>query len=461
MTKRPIIAVYVSVFLLCLDVSGLTSLFAVSYFFRFGVWPDHLAVALVWPITLILFSLYIVDAYRIETRITGIRTPVRSIVGVGIGGLLSAAAAYIGGYWGTVQFFGRGVFPVALLLFGFWAAVTRWLMNKWTKQHAEQVRWLALGDGEPAQQLWIDIKSREESGELAFLAEQDRRNGDTGSVKTNLPVAGTIADLDNFDLKRYAGIIVTLRNPLPEALVKKLMQVRLQGTPVYDMSDFYERYWSKVPVLHLHDGWFVFSSGFDLLQNPIGLRLKRALDLLMSGMFLIVAAPLILVLMFLIRLDSSGPAVYRQRRIGEGGAVFTLYKFRSMTSNAEQDGAKWASVGDARTTRVGKLLRTTRLDELPQLWNVLRGDMSFIGPRPERPEFTAMLEKQIPYYDLRHLVKPGITGWAQVMYSYGASVDDAREKLQYDLYYIKHYSLLLDVAILFKTVRVVLLGRGR
>lgn len=178
-------------------------------------------------------------------------------------------------------------------------------------------------------------------------------------------------------------------------------------------------------------------------------------------MLLTLLSPVFLLIAALIRLDSPGSSIYRQTRVGEGGKTFTLYKFRSMRQDAEQTGAQWAGANDVRITRLGRFLRVTRLDELPQLINVIRGDMSFIGPRPERPEFTSMLEKQIPYYDSRYLVKPGITGWAQVLYPYGASVDDAREKLQYDLYYIKHYSLLLDIAIIFKTVRVVLLGRGR
>ena len=171
--------------------------------------------------------------------------------------------------------------------------------------------------------------------------------------------------------------------------------------------------------------------------------------------------PLFLVIPILVKSESRGPVIYSQTRTGRGGREFVLYKFRTMYTNAEQDGPRWAEQDDPRVTRVGRILRKTRLDELPQLWNVLKGDMSFVGPRPERPAFVLEIEKNVPYYELRHLVSPGITGWAQVMFPYGASIEDAVEKLQYDLYYIKNYSLLLDAVILIKTMRIVFHVRGR
>jgi exopolysaccharide biosynthesis polyprenyl glycosylphosphotransferase len=191
------------------------------------------------------------------------------------------------------------------------------------------------------------------------------------------------------------------------------------------------------------------------------LRAKRVIDLFLSLALMVALSPLMLVTAIGIKLESKGPIFYGQKRTGLNGATFRLYKFRTMVQDAEKSGAQWAEENDKRITRVGRFLRATRLDELPQLWNVLLGEMSFIGPRPERPDFNSELEAAIPYYDLRHLVKPGITGWAQVLYPYGASVKDAREKLQYDLYYIKNYSVMLDVLILIRTLRVVLVGRGR
>jgi exopolysaccharide biosynthesis polyprenyl glycosylphosphotransferase len=239
------------------------------------------------------------------------------------------------------------------------------------------------------------------------------------------------------------------------------MRARLRGVRIYDLVDFYERFLFKLPVLNLRDGWLILAHGFDLLHHTIQLRAKRVLDVLLSLALMLPLSPLMLVTAIVIKLDSKGPVFYRQLRTGLNGETFRLYKFRTMVEDAEKSGARWAKKNDPRITGVGRFLRAARIDELPQLWNVLLGEMSFIGPRPERPDFTNELEAAIPYYDLRHLVKPGITGWAQVLYPYGASIEDAREKLEYDLYYIKNYSVMLDLVILIRTVRVVLVGRGR
>jgi sugar transferase (PEP-CTERM system associated) len=457
MAKLPVRGFYLSVFLLIADIVALVFLFHATYAFRIGDW-DGEQWMLVWPVGFTLLSLYVLDAYRADHHVSGMRAPVRTIMAVGLAGMLSALTAYAGGYWGNL--FGRGVLPVSLLVFAVFAAATRYGVAHWAQQRAERVCWLVLGAGETAELLWKDFRRIEPDNRFEILArdESERRE----AARTGqLDVVGTLSDLDRLDFMRYSGILLALSAPLPDGLAQALMRLRFRGINVYDLSDFYERFWSKVPVMHLRSGWLIFSPGFDLIQNPLGLRLKRVLDRGFSATLIALLAPLLALIAVLIRLDSPGPVIFRQQRVGEGGRVFTLYKFRSMRADAEQNGAQWASAGDPRITRLGRILRTTRLDELPQLWNVLRGDMSFIGPRPERPEFTAMLEKQIPYYDSRYLVKPGITGWAQVLYPYGASADDAREKLQYDLYYIKHYSLLLDIAIVFKTIRVVLLGRGR
>lgn len=461
MPRKPVTGFTLSILLLASDLAGLLLAFCAAFVLRFGEWPGSAPAAVIWPLLFILFSLYVLDTYRIDTQISGMRAPVRSIIAVAIAGLLSSAVVYIGGYWGVEQFFGRGVFPVALGLFAAWAACWRLLLFRWSRRHAERVRWLVLGTGEPAQQLLQDFKKAGLSGELHFFSEHEPAQKDIQVSAGTLTATGSLADLARVQPGSYAGVIIATSNALPNDTVKQLMKIRFAGTQVYDLSDFYEHYWSKVPVFHLKDGWFVFSSGFDLLQNLFGLRAKRIFDILVSVSLLVLFSPLLLLIATTVRLDSPGPAIYRQNRMGQHGKVFTIYKFRSMHTNAEAHGAQWAGQNDARVTRVGRILRVTRLDELPQLLNVVRGDMSFIGPRPERPEFANMLESSIPYYEHRHLVRPGITGWAQVMYPYGASVEDAREKLQYDLYYIKRYSLLLDMAIVFKTVRVVLLGKGR
>jgi exopolysaccharide biosynthesis polyprenyl glycosylphosphotransferase len=339
--------------------------------------------------------------------------------------------------------FGRGILPVALAALAVWSAGWRLLLGAWLRQQGERIRWLVIGSGEPALGLREDFARSEAQGELVFLAE------------------GELEDLERLAREPWSGVIVALTDAVPDGLVHRLMHLRFSGMRIYGLADFYEQLWYKVPVMHTQGGWLVFAHGFDLLHNPLGLRVKRLLDMIFALSLLLVAIPLMLLVAIMIKAESRGPVIFRQTRTGLDGREFELLKFRSMVQDAERDGPQWTQEGDPRATRLGRVIRLLHIDELPQLVNVLRGEMSFIGPRPERPEFNQLLEKEIPLYDLRNLVRPGITGWAQVMYLYGASIEDAREKLQYDLYYIKNYSVLLDIAILFKTLRVIILGKGR
>jgi sugar transferase (PEP-CTERM system associated) len=240
----------------------------------------------------------------------------------------------------------------------------------------------------------------------------------------------------------------------------ELMDCRLSGIRVCDVQQFIEREASKLDVDLLRPSWLVFSDGF--IMSPRRRLSKRAFDLVASLGLLLLFWPVMIAITVAIWVESrySGPILLRQQRVGLGGAPFELLKFRSMVRDAEPDGPVWASHNELRVTRVGRVIRKTRLDELPQLINVLKGEMSFVGPRPERPVFVNQLKAKIPYYAERHRVKPGITGWAQLCYPYGASVEDAKEKLQYDLYYLKNHSILLDLIILLQTVEVVVIGRG-
>jgi exopolysaccharide biosynthesis polyprenyl glycosylphosphotransferase len=216
-----------------------------------------------------------------------------------------------------------------------------------------------------------------------------------------------------------------------------------------------------MPVFYLNPQTLVFSSGFSLLENSYQIKTKRLADILLAVLVFVLTCPFLLLTALLIKLTSKGPVFYSQIRTGKDGKPFTLHKFRSMITAAEKDGPQWASLNDNRITVIGKFIRKTRIDELPQLLNILKGEMSFIGPRPERPEFDKELKTQIPYYDLRYIVRPGLTGWAQVEFPYGASIDDSKKKLQYEIYYIKNYSFYFDLLILLKTFRVVFFGRGR
>ncbi len=233
------------------------------------------------------------------------------------------------------------------------------------------------------------------------------------------------------------------------------------GTNVVTASEFYERHLLKVPLHILDYNWFVEASGLQSTAYVGYEKFKRLLDFSMAIFLFVISSPFILLTYLLVKIDSKGSALYSQIRTGKDGIEFKIFKFRSMRMDAEKNGAVWASVNDSRVTRVGHFIRKTRLDELPQIWNILKGDMSFVGPRPERPEFNELLEQSMPYYQLRHSVKPGLTGWAQVMYPYGASVDDSKEKLQYELYYMKHGGFFQDINVLFKTVAVVFGAMGR
>ena len=261
--------------------------------------------------------------------------------------------------------------------------------------------------------------------------------------------------------KGTTRIVIAESDPLDRHdLATALIDCKLRGVAVEKAASFHERLTGKLWVKRLSADWWIYSDGFQ--PSRVYLWRKRVLDIVCATLMILVTAPLLLLIAIGIKLESEGPAIFSQERTGLHGSKFTLYKFRSMKLDAEsRSGPTWAAEFDDRVTRFGKLLRKFRLDEIPQAFNVLRGDMSFAGPRPERPFFVDMLRERIPYYGLRHYVKPGITGWAQVTYPYGASVEDAIEKLQYDLYYIKHMSFRQDVLVLLKTVKMVVFGKGR
>lgn len=255
-------------------------------------------------------------------------------------------------------------------------------------------------------------------------------------------------------------IIVAVREQRGGVLpLRELLDCRLHGVQVTDLARYFERVHGQVPIESLKVSWLIYGNGFrqTLHRNVV----KRTFDVVASLFLLVLASPLILLAAAAVFCDGGAPIIYRQTRVGFRGKLFTVLKFRTMGRDAEEDGKPaWAAINDSRVTRVGRILRRSRIDELPQLVNVFRGEMSFVGPRPERPEFVAMLTEQIPFYAVRQSVKPGITGWAQVRYSYGATIEQTSRKLEYDLFYVKNHTLLFDLAILLETVRVVLLGEG-
>ncbi len=279
--------------------------------------------------------------------------------------------------------------------------------------------------------------------------------------------AGFVNVKENHDLKNIieqkdiSTIVIATQSSLNFKITEKLLNLRLQGIKVLQFTTFYEKLEEKIPVKAINEKWLLFSQGFDIIHNSWLQRIKRVTDIVLSIIIIVLSLPLTLLFSILIKLESRGPLFFIQERIGKGNKPFKIIKFRSMTKDAEKDGPKWAGKNDSRVTFIGKIIRKTRIDEIPQLINVLKGEMSFIGPRPERQFFINTLEEKIPFYYLRHSVLPGLTGWAQVNYPYGASVEDALEKLQYDLYYIKHQSLFMDIVIVLKTIKIVLFGQGR
>jgi exopolysaccharide biosynthesis polyprenyl glycosylphosphotransferase len=290
------------------------------------------------------------------------------------------------------------------------------------------------------------------SQQLARWLEQD------GDGRVELVSAPEGEELVGWMSRAHVRVVVDAGEPGRGALAGELLRCRLAGASVLRFDSFVERELRRLPVSALEAESLAFAD--ELHVSPLRRAVKRGFDIAVASAMVMLAWPLAMVVGFAVALDSRGPVFYRQERVGRGGTPFLLWKFRSMRTDAERDGAVWARKDDDRVTRVGRFIRKTRMDELPQLLNVLRGEMSLVGPRPERPMFVESLKKQIPFYGLREAVKPGVTGWAQIRYPYGASVEDARNKLEYDLYYVKNGSLFLDAACLFHTVRHVLVGRG-
>lgn len=317
---------------------------------------------------------------------------------------------------------------------------------------------LVVGDGLLAESITRHLQ-RESTGYrlVGYLTRYEARsNGGNQHVQPSDRDPSTRLD----EIVKREGVrylVVALSERRGGLPIDQLLACRIQGVKIVDGLAFYEEISGKIALAGLRPSYFVFNDGFRWPSRAA----KRALDLLLAISGLLITAPLFILLPLLIKAISPGPVFYRQERVGLGGRRFTILKFRSMYENAEQAGrAVWAQESDPRITPVGRFMRKFRLDELPQMLNVLRGDMSFVGPRPERPEFLALLCREIPFYSLRLMVKPGITGWAQVRFRYGATVQDAAEKLQYDLYYIKHMSLLFDSLIALRTIRTVLFQSG-
>jgi len=330
-----------------------------------------------------------------------------------------------------------------------WRACYLWII----KQPMLRERVYVIGAGERADAVVNAIRTRPDLGMEVVGWAGATANGslERDTIAQQVQALGT-----RIPVQRVIVAIADRRGTMP---VRELLHLRLAGIHVDDASSLMEKVDGKIELDGLHPSAMIFAEGFRV--NASFLFMRRLLSFFIASVALVICLPLIPIVALLVKLSSPGPILFRQERVGRKGQLFTVYKFRTMRQNAEAaTGAVWAGKNDPRITPVGRFLRKTRLDEIPQLWNVLRGDMAFVGPRPERPEFVQWLEEKIPYYNLRHIIRPGLTGWAQVRYQYGASLEETKQKLQYDLYYIKHMSLALDLFIMFETVKTVLLRRG-
>ncbi len=396
---------------------------------------------------LALLGFYYFDLYDLQRNRSEVY--VRLLFVLGGLSLLLAVATYLF----PALIIGNNVFAVGLILLTAgllsWRRTFDWLLQKPFLRERVYV----LGTGERANRLVETLRTRAELGmEVVGWA------GAVSNGSVNRETLGSrLVELGRDG--RVDRVIVALEDRRSIMPVRELLELRLRGIKVEDATGLLEKVSGKIEVDQLYPSWLIFSEGFRL--SSAFLLVRRLVSVLISLALLMIVLPLIPIIALAIRLASPGPIFYRQQRVGQFGRVFYCYKFRTMRADAEADvGPTWAGDNDPRITPVGRFLRKTRMDEIPQLWNVLRGDMSFVGPRPERPEFVKELAAKIPYYHLRHVIRPGITGWAQINYHYGASLEESKEKLRYDLYYIKNLSLSLDLYIVVQTVKTVLLGRG-
>jgi len=413
--------------------------------------PKALATTLVIQVCLSYADLYEGFSYR-----SRLDDALRVVQSLGIALILLSLA-----YWAFPSLrVGRGVVFIQFALTLPAVVAWRWVRLYAATSAALRVPVLILGTGAPAQQVAREIFSRPSLGfrVVGFLGE------DAGQVRRQIvdsSVIGTLDDLSAMTARHSVSVIVVAlddaRGRMP---IAELLRHRLAGVRVLDATTLIENLTGRIMLRELRPSWLIFSGGFD--RRSLYQSTKRFLELVLALAFFAVNLPVSLTVALLVKLTSPGPVLLAQERVGERGRRFLVYKFRTMRADAEAaSGPVWAARdGDPRATWLGRFLRKIRLDELPQLINVIKGDMSLVGPRPERPHFVEVLRTTIPFYDERHSVKPGITGWAQVKFGYGSNLEDAEEKLQYDLYYIKHVSWTFDIGIVLYTAKVILTGRG-
>jgi len=398
-------------------------------------------------------SLYFCDLYDLAENMSPQESISRMIQSLGIGCILLALTYY---------FFPRSMIPFPQFWYGFGAICLSIFLWRFMYNHILNKRMFAypviiLGTGKMAQNIVNEIIGKRDTGFkiVKFVGEHKPNSPLPSDIEICEDVTRLPRLCQQFNVERVVVAMDERRGKTP---IQELLQCKLLGFPVEYGVNFYERLTGKILVKELNPGSIIYSTGFKV--GRLARFSKFVFDIVFALTGLLITLPITLLAALIIRLESPGPVIYAQERVGKHGKTFKVYKFRSMRSDAEKNGPVWAGKDDERVTRFGRFIRKIRIDELPQMWNVLKGDMSFVGPRPERPVFVEQLVSAIPYYSLRHNVKPGITGWAQICYPYGASVEDALHKLEYDLYYIKYISLQFDFWVIFQTIKTVVLRKG-
>jgi sugar transferase (PEP-CTERM system associated) len=439
------------------DASLVMAAVIVGVLLHTGTLNGVLPVAGTQGTTLALGTLFIntANGLYVPTRRSGLALLLRTVLA------LVLALAFTYGVFTMIPFAsgsGGGVVLAAML--GVAAVVLRraYVSQVTAVDAPGRSRTMIFGSGEAARVVGRTLAAADPNAEIVGYYPGPNERETAVPAEALLPAGRSL--LETAQERRVDEIVVALTERRAGSMpLRELLDCKLQGIKVYDINSHFEKRLGQIRIDYVNAGWLIFGDGFN--QGFARTAIKRLFDLASASVLLLLSAPVMLLAALLIKLDSRGPVLYRQDRVGLNGRPFPVVKFRSMRADAEKDGKpRWATAGDDRVTRIGRILRVTRIDELPQLFSVLKGDMSLVGPRPERPFFVDQLTQQIPFFAVRHSVKPGVTGWAQVRYQYGSTVEDAQEKLQYDLYYVKNHTLLLDLQVLVETVHVVLTGKG-
>jgi exopolysaccharide biosynthesis polyprenyl glycosylphosphotransferase len=450
-------------------IIGLGDLFLVpmayagAYFVRFGTllqFRDKFSPVFLFMLTASYLTVfYFFDLYSVTRKIRNRTLAGRVILAVGASAVLSSLLKYM--------FFlfpiGRGVLAIANALLVVFIFAWRKVGFRLLRLMGNPSPVILVGQGKGTDEIVALLMSEPQDYKiLGRLADEGTASGLKSDV-SSVRVIGPPLLLGEIIKARAVKIVVLAETDASLSIsTEALLQAHRGSIDVVDVNEMYQRLKYRIPVDFIIDeSWFLQTKGFALANNHLAGRIKRIFDFGLAGILFLISLPLWPIISLLIKIESKGSVFYRQNRVGKNETVFRLHKFRSMIEEAEDDEPIWARENDVRVTRVGRILRKLHLDELPQLWNVLRGDMSLVGPRPERPEFVAELKKEVPFYALRHFVKPGLTGWAQINYPYAASTKDSKIKLEYDLYYISRMSLLFDVKIIILTIAAVLSGRYR